>query len=367
MSQGNGDNKPTAADIAALANVSPATVSRVINNRPNVSTATRERVMGIMRQFGYGLASNGLIGLIIPDSSNPYFANLVFTFQDQLDKLGAHVIIGSSEGRADKELALVNKFKGLGLKGVIYVCGGRPGQMVLQALADDNVPVLLFDRRMEDGNLDFVAVDSRVGMLRAVDYLVSLGHRRIGHLKGLEGTRTAIDRYEAFGDALARNRIDVVERWIWDGDYSFAAGRSCAELLLELDPGDRPSAVVAGNDAMAIGLVQRLQQQGWSLPADLSVIGFDNIAIGDWIHPRLTTVEQPVDVLAWNAIALLMERIRHHELRPDVPLEPKLREVQPMLIPRDSTAPPGGHATATRDASGTVVPLRPPANDRANA
>jgi LacI family transcriptional regulator len=355
-------SRVTYKDIADLASVSPATVCRVIHHHPNVKSETRERVLRALRHSGYGIASKDLIGLIIPDASIPYFTNLGFVFQEQLDKLGAHVIMASSEGRADRELALVNQFKGLGLKGLVYITGGEPNDTVLQALADENVPVIVFDRRVQAGNLDFVAVDSCEGMLRAVDYLVTLGHERIGHLKGQPATRTAKDRYEAFHDAMGRNRLEVDKRWVWEGDYRFASGRACAEMLLH---GGRalPTAIVAANDAMAIGLMQRLQQEGWVLPRDLSIVGFDNIEISAWVYPSLTTVEQPVRELAYHAIGALMKRIRHHELHPHEPLEPTLRTIEPMLIPRGSTAPPRRRDPMIESADARVVALRRPSAD----
>jgi LacI family transcriptional regulator len=346
------------ADIAELAHVSVATVSRVINNEPGVSSETRERVLRVAAFLNISFKTKALIGLIIPDALNPYFASLGFVFQRQLDRLGKHVLMASSEQRPEKELALVNSFKGLGLEGLIYIAAGHPSEMVLEALADDNVPVVVFDRRIHDGNLDCVALDNRIGIERAVDYLVTLGHTNIGHIAGLEGTRTATERLDAFRDAMNQNRLEVDEDWIWRGSYQFPAGIAVAETLLNTEPHDRPTAVLCANDAMAMGLMQRLQQGGWSVPRDLSVMGFDNITMADCVFPRLTTVDQPLDKLAFKAIELLTERIRHHEQHPNTALAPRLREVNPVLIPRDSTAEPPRRPPAAGCDEALVVPLR---------
>jgi LacI family transcriptional regulator len=347
----------TLDDIARRADVSPATVSRVLNNKLNVAMATRERVLNVMRDMDVGLASKGLVALIIPDGTNPFFTSLGFLFQEILDKVGLQIVSASSEGRVDRELALVHKFKGLGLRGLIYISAGRPSQAILDAVADENVPVVVFDRKVQAGNLDFVAVNSRGGMQRAVDYLVTLGHDRIGHLKGLEGTQTAADRYEAFVDALARNALDPNPQWLWDGDYRFGSGRACAERVLAMDSVALPTAIIVANDAMAIGLIQRLKQDGWVIPHDMSVIGFDGIEAGDWIFPRLTTIEQPVRVLAYEATQCLLERIRRIELDPRSHAAPKLREVEPLLVVRESVAPPPvQEPVPTRN---RVVQLRP--------
>ncbi|HTZ87847.1 MAG TPA: LacI family DNA-binding transcriptional regulator [Solirubrobacteraceae bacterium] len=336
-------------EIAKRANVSPSTVSRVINNRVNVSIKTRERVLTAMRELDVGLASKGLVALIIPDGTNPFFTSLGFVFQEIFDKVGLQVVTASSEGRADRELALVNKFKGLGLRGLIYISAGQPSPTILQAVASDNVPVVVFDRHVEGVNLDYVAVNNKSGIQGAVDYLVSLGHSRIGHLKGLAGARNAADRVASFEEALATNQLDVNPDWLWEGNYRFGSGRECAERLLAFDPQERPSAVFCANDAMAIGLIQRLKQEGWVIPRDLSVIGFDGIDAGDWIYPRLTTIEQPVHSLAWEATQCLMERIRGLELDPRYTATPKFREIQPLLIPRESVGPPPARFTTRVD------------------
>src|SRR5450756_698752 len=116
----------TLDDIAKRAYVSTSTVSRVLNNKVSVASATRERVLMAMRDMDVGLASKGLVALIIPDGTNPFFTSLGFVFQEIFDKIGLQVVIASSEGRADRELALVNKFKGLGLRGLIYISAGQP-------------------------------------------------------------------------------------------------------------------------------------------------------------------------------------------------------------------------------------------------
>jgi LacI family transcriptional regulator len=346
----------TLDDVAKRAGVSTSTVSRVVNNKVSVAGSTRERVLTAMRDMDVGLASKGLVALIIPDGTNPFFTSLGFVFQEVFDKIGLQVVIASSEGRADRELALVNKFKGLGLRGLIYISAGQPSQTILDAVADDNVPVVVFDRRVTGVNLDFVAVNNRGGIQRAIDYLVTLGHSRIGHLKGLAGARNATDRLESYEEALARNGLEPNPIWIWEGDYRFGSGRTCAERLLAMEPANLPTAILVANDAMAIGLIQRLKQEGWTIPRDLSIIGFDGIDAGDWIYPRLTTIEQPVRVLAYEATQCLMERIRRLELDPRFRAEPTFREIEPLLITRESVAPPPSQVGG-RD-NGRVAQLR---------
>jgi DNA-binding LacI/PurR family transcriptional regulator len=355
--------KPSYKMVADISGLSPATVSRVVTGHGRVSPESRQRIFDAMRQAGFGLAAEKLVGLIIPDTSNPYFGNLGMIFQEQLGRLGVRVLTASSEGRPDRELQLVSEFGQLGVRGLIYISGGPPRVSVQDVLAASDIPVVAFDRYIDGDNLDFVTVDSRRGIARAVDYLVTLGHKRIGHIKGLQGTRNCIDRWEAFTESLERNEIELDDAWVWQGDYSFGSGRAAAEEMFYGCDGDLPTAVLAANDLMALGFMQRLQQEGMSIPRDLSVVGFDNVETTEWVHPRLTTVEQPVGALAYHAIAFLMERIRHHEESPGVVFPARSEELEPQLIPRESTAgPPEMGASPIPDGS-KVVPLHRPSLD----
>jgi DNA-binding LacI/PurR family transcriptional regulator len=334
------EQKPSYKMVASIANVSPATVSRVVHSSGRVAPGTRRRVVDAMRQAGFGLAAENLIGLIIPDTANPYFGNLGMVFQEQFEQLGVRVLTASSEGKPDRELQLVGEFKKLGVRGLIYVSGGPPWMPVQDALSTGDLPVIVFDRHINGENLDFVTVDSRRGVSRAVDYLVTLGHKKIGHIKGLAGTRNCADRWEAFRETMERNDLEVVDSWVWQGDYSFGSGRASAEEMLFNCREHLPTAVFSANDLMALGFMQRLQQEGLSIPYDLSIVGFDNVGLTEWVHPRLTTVEQPVGALAYYAISFLMERIRHYADSPGSPMQARSQELEPQLIPRESTAPP---------------------------
>jgi DNA-binding LacI/PurR family transcriptional regulator len=307
-----------------------------MNNKSNVSTPTRDRVLSAMKQLGVGTPTPPLIGLIVPDSSNPYFSSICFKFEKYFEELGAHVLISSSEGRPDRELELVERFLSLQIKGLLYVPTHRSSAAFLRLVADGTLPVLVFDRKVQAGNFDFVAVNSRHGTLCAVDYLIAHGHRRIAYLKGLESTESARERFESFTDAMAQNRLDLVPEWQFDGDYTLSAGRACAERLLVMSKGERPTAILAANDLMAIGLMQRLQQEGWDIPSQLSVIGFDNIEWSEWVFPSLTTIAQPIPHLVREAARLLMQRVDETGPR----LEPRSIQIEPKLIPRASVAEP---------------------------
>jgi len=345
---GTRTSQPTLEDISHHARVSKATVSRVFCNKANVSEKTRTRVLEAARELGYGVPKN-LIALILPDASNPFFAQLGFMFEQVLEAEGYHLLTSSSEGRVNRELELIEHFKNLSVKGVIYISSGGHSSAIPSLVADGTIPVVVFDRKISAGNLDFVAVDSRHGTLCAVDYLVAFGHRRIAYLKGLEGTDTAQQRFDSFCEAMTKNGLAVVDDWVFSGDYTLSAGRSCAERLIALArtllKSERPTAIMAANDMMAVGLMQRLQQEGWRLPADLSVIGFDNILWSEWVYPALTTIAQPIHQLVKVAIKLLTARIKeNHDLAPAAGAfcraQPRREVLEPVLIPRASVVEP---------------------------
>lgn len=336
------EKQPRLQRIAKRANVSIATVSRVLNNRPNVSPENRRKVLGAYRQIYNATppSQQPSIGLIVPDASNPFYADLTFAFERALEKHDIHLLASNSEGRVERELALAQRFKGLGVKGLIFISSSSSSEALLPFIADGD-PVLVLDRRVGSGNLDFVAVNSQRGTRTAVDYLVQYGHRRIGYLRGLEGTASAKERFQSFREAMARNGLTLAPDHILQGEWDPESGARAAEQLLKLDAASRPTAILAGNDLMAIGLMHRLQRAGWELPKQLSVIGFDDIKWSAWVTPALTTIAQPVNDLVYESVRLLMRRIEGARDPQAAQPEPAVVEVEPALISRASvTAAP---------------------------
>jgi len=331
--------RPRLEVIAQKAGVSLATVSRVLNNRPSVADATRDRVLAALRDLAPPRRQTLLLGLILPDTKNPFFTELAFELDLECERRGASLMIASSDGRADRELNLLDRFTSVGVDGLLFISSGTgQSEALLRTVAGDNVPpIIAFDRGL--GGLDRVTVDSRKGTEQAVDHLVVYGHSQIGYLKGLANTETAIERFESFQIAMAKNRLEINSAWVFEGDYQAEGGRRCADALLALDPTDRPTAMLAGNDLMAITLMQRLQEEGRTLPRDLSLIGFDGIPAASWVHPRLTTITQPSAKLVREAMNILTHRIAEAAPGNRVP-DPQIVTIEPELTPRSSVAKP---------------------------
>jgi LacI family transcriptional regulator len=331
--------RPSLQEIADAAKVSPATVSRVLNNRPLVAESTRTQVVDALRSLGGGFISEPVIGLILPDSSNPFFTELAFRLQDELQGKGLHLLIAASEGKLDQESYLLDQFKGLNVSGLIYIGAGANSEALLGLVAEGVLPVVVLDRRLRAGNLDSVVTSSFVATRAAVSFLVAQGHSRVGYLSGLPETETAQHRLESFTEAMSHNGLSLDERHLIHGDYSLSAGQKCGQRVTEMKASERPTAMVVANDLMAIGMMQRCQELGMSIPMDLSVIGFDGIALGAGVYPALTTIEQPVAQLVGATARLLIMRVAQYSADIASVTSPELMEFDCRLVLRKSAGP----------------------------
>jgi len=337
-------NRVTDQTIADYANVSAATVSRVRNDQANVAPDTVQRILKAAKELGVMMSGNKplLAGLIVPDSTNPFFSELCFRFEKRFGEAGVQLLISSSNEDPLKESEIIDRFISLGVDGMIYITADSEhgGRAIRDLVVDwDNFPIVVFDRRLPGSTFDFVSVDSRSGTLQAVDHLVVHGHRNIGYIKGLVGTESARERFDAFDMAMSRNRLTIPPEWIFLGNYQHSAGVACAEHLLQMTPSDRPSAIIAANDMMAIGLMQRLLQAGWDLPSKLSVIGFDDICWSEWVFPALTTIAQPIQQMVNTAVRLLVQRFRERSDK-SITRNARIETLQPKLKPRASVCEP---------------------------
>ncbi|MCG3165614.1 MAG: Catabolite control protein A [Bacteroidia bacterium] len=327
-------------DIAEVAGVSKSSVTRFFDKKFKVRPEIGKKITKALKDLGTSLPVERVIGLIIPDADNPYFTSIAFEFEKEFERHGWHLLIANSDGKLSKDLQIIDRYKGLGISGLIYINSGNQNDELYSSLIANhhNLPVLSFDRQLESRNFDYVAIDSKKGTLQSVDYLFTKGHQKIAYLKGLKGTFTAKQRHEAFEEAMAANRIKIEPKFIFEGDYKIGTGIECADRLIEMKPEERPTAIICANDLMAIGLMQRLQKAGWKLPDQLSVIGFDDIPMSKWVYPALTTIAQPVRILVAKASAMLLKRIEAGRSKIEIPQQKET--VTPMLVPRESVAEP---------------------------
>jgi len=305
----------TIKDVALAASVSITTVSHVVNNTRFVEPDTRQRVLRMMDALGYQPNSlarslrSGIsktIGLIVPDASNLFFAEIARKIEDYGFAQGYSVILGNSDNNPEKQSSYIKTLLAKRVDGMIFISsGGRDDE--LYQLTENRIPVVVADRDISLELADVVMLDNEKAAYEATRHLVDLGHHRIACIAAPSAYSSSQARLAGYKRSLEEARIPVDPALIAMGDYTSAGGLQAMNILL--DRPDQPSAVFATNDMMAIGAMTSIRQHGLSVPADISIVGFDDIELASEITPMLTTVRQPVDDLAKEAIKILIERM----------------------------------------------------------
>lgn len=329
--------------VAAFAGVSTTTVSHVLNGTRPVSEEARQAVQEAVRQLRYvpsGVArslrqrATHTVGLLISDNTNPFFAEVSRGIEDVCYRHGYSVFLCNSygdPGRQESHLRLLVERR---VDGVLV--GSTGGfDAVARQLAEADVPVVVVDRPVPGASADTVRIDHALGAYLATRHLLALGHRAIGCIAGpSQVPSVSLARLAGYRQALAEGGVEAPDRWVAEGDFTARGGYLAAGRLLVQA---RLTALFVSNDPMAIGAMRRVAEWGLSIPRDFSVVGFDGIALGAYVEPGLTTVNQSTRRLGEVAAARLIERIRGERSGRflDVVIEPK-------LVIRGSTAPPLG-------------------------
>lgn len=331
--------RPTQADIARAASVSTATVSRVLNASPLVRMEVRRRVERAIKRLGYfphgparALASNRsfTIGAIIPTLSNAIFASGIHAFEARLAQANYTILLAVSNYSPEAEVIQVQRLLERGVDAVMLVGNhhAAPTLVQLRRAGKAYVNTWTFDPTCGHPNVGF---SNRKAIAQVVDHLVGLGHRHIGMIAGITaGNDRALDRVEGLRDALAGHGLQLAPQSFTEVAYSIAAARQVfAEMAAR---GALPSALVCGNDVIALGALFEATERGMAVPEDLSITGFDNLALVEHIRPALTTVHlAPEEMGAAAADALLSA------LQSGTPVQS--RELEATLLVRETTAP----------------------------
>jgi len=337
---------PTIRDVAEAAGVSPSTVSHVINQTRHVSEDTRQRVMDAMAALDYHpnrLARSlrnrrtHTLGVLLPNSANPFFAQVLLGIEAACFDYGYNVILGNANDDPERELAYLDVLLSKQVDGVLLVSTGAYDE-ALDFLATRSAPVVMVDRSpgagYEDLQIDTVFTDNERGGMLATRYLLRLGHRRVGCISGPSRLTSSADRVVGYRQALTEAGIRVDEDLIVSGDFQHESGyRACRQLLELPEP---PTALFVCNDLMAVGALCAVHEVGLNVPADVSVIGFDDIPLASYTVPRLTTIAQPARDLGRVAVDLMVQRLSDRE-------SPARHERLPVtLLERDSCGPMRG-------------------------
>jgi LacI family transcriptional regulator len=280
------------------------------------------------------------VAILIPDTANHYFADLAQYVQRFVTSANGLGVIFSSDGRRDVELRHVGALAGFGFDGIVFVSVGDNFR-VYEELVRLRLPHVVLDREVpESGWCDFVLSDNVLGSRFAAEHLISLRHEAVAYLAGDQRTEPGRARLEAFQQAFLTAGKPLRDNAIMFGDFSFKSGYDCGKRLAGST--SDYSAIACGNDLMAIGVLQALQESGVAIPTQISVVGYDDIPCASWIYPRLTTVRQEVSELARHAVDVLVSRIDQQRDAVSTSASgwaPTLRSVPPRLIARESCRP----------------------------
>ena len=302
-------------DVAAASGASLASISALLNGTARVGPDTARRIREAIEQTGYrhnavarslktGISKT--IGMVVTDVTNPFFTDLVAALQPRLQAAGYAAMLSCGAGEADDQrddiaLLLQRQVDGL------VLAPSADDASVRKVLAAPPVPVVLVDRTLPGAGIDSVAMDNHAAAFQLTTHVIGCGHRRIAHVSGPVGTSTGRERREGHLAALAAAGIPGGEEATCDGGFREDGGRRAASDLLA-GP-DRPTAIFAANNQMAIGVMRALRDAGLSCPDDVSVACIDDFPWAEAFNPRLTTVAQPVEEMAAQVTAMLLDRL----------------------------------------------------------
>jgi LacI family transcriptional regulator len=308
----------TIYDIAAKANVSAMTVSRVINNTGKISDKTRAKVQRVMEELNYVpnqmarslvLQQTNLLFLLITDITNPFYTTLARGAEDFANKYGYRLLFGNSDESLEKEKDYIETVLMTRVDGVLVAPAGDASLPHLQKLRKHQVPFVLLDREVPGMESDLVLGDSKEAARKLVNYLAAHGHRRIAMINGSPHVSSARLRLEGYREALKLNDLEYEENYVLETSFGPRSDLSDIELWLDsMKPA--PTAIIAGNNVLAVEVIRTLHARGQTVPEDMSLVCFDDLVPYPEIDPLLTVVAQQAYQFGYLGMQMLIERIR---------------------------------------------------------
>ncbi|NRG43832.1 catabolite control protein A [Bacillus sp. CRN 9] len=311
----------TIYDVAREANVSMATVSRVVNGNPNVKPTTRKKVLEVIDRLGYrpnavarGLASKKTttVGVIIPDVSSTFVAELARGIEDIATMYKYNIILSNSDQNMDKELHLLNTMLGKQVDGIVFM-GGNIEEEHVAEFEKSPVPIVLAASIEKSETIPSVNIDNEQAAFDATTAFIEKGHKEIALVIGpLREPINKEKKLAGYKRALETAEIPFKEELVIEGDYTYDSGLEAFERLLEIDP--KPSAIYAGSDEMALGIIHGATDKGYSVPEDVEVISSDSTRLALMVRPQLTSVVQPLYDIGAVAMRLLTKYMNKEEV-----------------------------------------------------
>ncbi|HZH63056.1 MAG TPA: LacI family DNA-binding transcriptional regulator, partial [Metabacillus sp.] len=317
------------SDVAKLANVSPATVSRVLSHPKLVSVETRRKVMEVIKQVNYKphlvarqfrTQETKIILVVVPDITSAFFSKVLRGIEHVAIEHGYQVILGDTEDTVEREKEYVNLLLQKQADGMVLLTA-RLNKKSLEEISK-NYPIVLACEYIDGLNIPTVSIDNISSARKATEHLINLGHTKIAHITGSINVVLSRDRLRGFQQAMLSHNLEVESVYIQEGDSSFESGYQQMLKLLALE--EPPTAVFAFNDDMAMGAIKAAKERGITIPGDLAIIGFDNVKMSSIIEPNLTTVDQPKYEIGKKAMELLIRLINGELPKKQIVLKDKL-------------------------------------------
>lgn len=328
----------TIYDVARESGYSMATVSRVVNGSTNVKPDTRKKIIETIERLSYrpnavarGLASKKTttVGVVIPDISNSFFAEVVRGIDDIASMYKYNIILSNSDNNKEKELILINTLLEKQVDGLLFM-GGEVTEEHLTIFKSSSVPVVLAGTKDPQNAFPSVDINHRRATIDATRAFIDSGHIRIGFISGpLTDPLTGYERFQGYKLALEEASLSFDEDLVRIGNYHYKSGMEALNYFLGLD--NKPTAILAASDEMAVGVIHAIQDKGLSVPEDIEVRGFDNIPISSMVRPLLSTVAQPQYDIGAVAMRFLTKHINGE------PIEDQQVILEHQLIDRKST------------------------------
>jgi len=327
-------------ELAKLLNLSVTTVSRVLNGKGKsfrISEETSKRVFDTAKEFNYSpnrvarglkLEKTDTIGLIIPDIANPYFGSIAKTIELEARNNGYSIILCDSLDDVNTEAELLQLLAGRKVDGIIIAPTGKLSNHITE-IQKQGIPVMVIDRYLPNTNIPYVTTDNYLGALLATGHFISMGHRHIACIQGINGVSANNDRVKGYRDALQKHGIPVTETMILGTDFGEENGYIQTKKLMTLP--ERPTAIFALSNLISLGSIRALKEAILTIPDDISIISFDEQPWSAFLTCPMTTVEQPreeIGRLALNALLNLINKV--------LPEKTEKIILQPRLIFRES-------------------------------
>ena len=328
---------PTMRDVAKAAAVSVQTVSAIVNNKPGITQATRDRVLAVVEQLGYRpyavarslrTRQTRTIALILPDIANPFFATIASAAEDYAYRFGYSLILYNTHDDESRENSLIQSAIQSWVDGVLLV--SISDQLFsLNALQTAGITTVVLERVPEGYNGALITIDNVLVGRLATEHLLDLGHSKIACIHGPLRLRLARERVQGYQQALANYQLPSGPIVGENGNWSFGEGYDAMQRIMREAPDI--TAVFAANDRMAMGAIRAIHDAGWRVPEHFSVVGVDDVQVASFYTPTLTTIRQPFDEIGRLGVELLLNILENK------PVQQMQITIQPELVVREST------------------------------